>query len=38
MPQTADERSLGLMMAGTRQLPANEIPPEDDPGETLVAP
>ena len=34
----ADERSLGLMMAGTRQLPANEIPPEDDPGETLVAP
>jgi len=26
------------MMADARQLPANEIPPEDDPGETLVAP
>jgi len=36
----ADERSLGLMMADARQLPANEIPPPepDDPGETLVAP
>jgi ABC-type uncharacterized transport system ATPase subunit len=35
----ADERSLGLLMADARLSPANEIPPpEDDPGETLVAP